>query len=295
MNRRSLLFAVLLLAIATALVAQPQVTETMQRIDRPANAPATVGDLLTMMRERESRAKVISLDWTTDSFVIPVAGNAAGGGGTYFRSDVVFNNDRLVNQRIGVGWLAQGQNNCAAPITYFTLSPDSITIADDFVGRDLNRTGLGAVLVVSVTATGSADEDGEIDGFSRIWTPQPGSSGSVSQNFAAIDVNDSIGSLPATLMGLKQSTQFRTNLGIVNLDTSAAHTWTFTSIFNGRTTTLTVPPCSMVQTTATAGSASASGNAAFTVRSDGFSFWWTGYGSSTDNVTGDGWVARAVQ
>jgi hypothetical protein len=51
----------------------------------------------------------------------------------------------------------------------------------------------------------------------------------------------------------------------------------------------------MAQTSAAAASGSASGNLAFTVQSDGFGFYWSGFGSSTDNVTGDGWVSRAIQ
>ena len=278
----------------TAVMAQVRLNDTIEAVERPAGAPGTIGELLGRMRS-EVRASVISVEWSKDSFIIPVAGNTAGGGGTYFRSDLVFNNDRLQDQRIAVGWMAQGVNNCAAPLTYFNLSANSITIADDFVGQSLGKTGLGAVLVVSVLSNGAFDEDGEIDGYSRIWTPQPGSNGTVSQNFTAIDVQDSLGSLAATLMGLKQNTQFRTNVGIVNMDDAAAHTWTFTSIFNGRTTSVTVQPCSMILTGATAGSASPSGNVAFTVQSNGSGFWWSGFGSSTDNTTGDGWVSRAIQ
>ena len=284
----------LALAICRDATAQLTVNESMEEIAPPIRAPRTVGELIEKMRG-QARASVISVDWTTDSFLIPVAGNTAGGGGTYFRSDVAFNNDRLVEQRIAVGWLAQGQNSCASPLQYFVLSPNSITIADDFVNRSLNKAGLGGVLVIAVTAAGDVDFSGQIDGYSRIWTPQPGSAGTTSQNFSAIDVKDSLGSLAATLMGLKQSSQYRTNVGVVNLDTTAAHTWTFTSIFNGRVTSVTVPACSMMLTGATAGSASASGNVAFTVRANGSGFYWSGFGSSTDNITGDGWVSRAIQ
>jgi hypothetical protein len=274
--------------------AQLQVNESLQAIPRPENAPATIGALLERLQSRAG-ASVISVEWSKDSFIIPVAGNTAGGGGTYFRSDVVFNNDRLVDQRIAVGWMRQGANSCADALLYFNLSANSITFADNFVGQSLGKNGLGGVLVLAVTATGALDDNGEIDGYSRIWTPQPGSAGTVSQNFTSIDVQDSLGSLPATLMGLKQNAQFRTNVGVVNLDTAASHSWTFTSIATGAVTSMTVPPCSMNLTGAASGSASPSGNVAFTVRSNASGFWWSGFGSSTDNVTGDGWVSRAIQ
>ncbi len=282
------------LVLTSSALGQRLIVESMAHADRPDTAPSTIGEATAQRARARVRTSVIAIDWSTDSFVIPVAGNAAGNGGTYFKSDVVFNNDRLQSQRIAIGWMAQGQNNCNAPLQYFDLPANSITIADDFVARNLQRTGLGAVLVLAVTQAGAFDDNGEVDGVSRIWTPQPGSNGSVSQNFAAISVTDSIGSLPATLMGLKQGDRFRTNVGVVNFD-SAPHNWTFTSIFNGRVTNVSVPPCSMVLTSASAGSASGAGNVAFTVKSDGFGFYWTAFGSSTDNVTGDGWVSRAIQ
>lgn len=281
-------------AMSVSVSAQLQLNEKLESAPQIAGAPATIGELVSRMRS-QVRESVISIDWATDSFIIPVAGNTPGSGGTYFKSDVVFNNDRLTDQRIAVGWFAAGQNNCASALQYFTLPANTVTVADDFVNVNLGKTGVGAVLVVGVTANGLLDDDAEIDGYSRIWTPQPGSAGTVSQNFSAIDVQDSIGSLEATLMGLKQNSQFRTNVGIVNMDNEASHSWTFTSLVNGRTTTFSVPPCSMVQTGATANSGAASGNVAFSVKSDGFGFYWSGFGSSTDNVTGDGWVSRAIQ
>ena len=282
---------------STSVFAEKQVREELRPAVRPASAPATVGELLTRLQSREPRANVIELEISTDSFIIPVAGNTAGSGGTYFRSDVMFNNDRLADQTIGIGWLAQGQNNCSAPLQYFTLDSNSVTLAEDFVNRTLGKQGLGGVLVIGVDSVGALDDDAEIDGYSRIWTPQPGSpSGTTSQNFTAISVLDSVGSIPATLMGLKQNAQFRTNIGVVNMDDTSAHTWTFRSIFTGTVTSVTVPACSMMLIGAAANSGSATtGSVAFTVKTNDSGFWWSGFGSSTDNTTGDGWVSRAIQ
>lgn len=290
-----LLLTALHVLLAPWLNAQIFYTEQLQQADRPANAPATVGEMLDLIprQSRGPRTNVISEEAAKESFVIPVAGNAAGSNGTYFRSDVVFNNDRSTTQKIAVGWMAAGRNSCSEPLVYFELSPKSVTNADDFVGSSLRKSGLGALLVVAVLSNGSVDEDGEIDGYSRIWTPQPGTPGTVSQNFTAVDVQDSIGALTATLMGLKQSSQYRTNVGVVNFD-SVVHTWTFTSLATGAKTTLTVQPCSVTQVPAISGSASG-GNVAFSVRADASGFWWSGFGSSTDNYTGDGWVSRAIQ
>jgi hypothetical protein len=281
-------------AFSLSVGAQPvQMVTQLERIERPELAPRTIEEAVA--RSRQVRAQVIAIDLHDSEFIIPIAGNAAGGNGTYFRSDVVIANYRGAAQRIGVAWLQSGQNNVGAPLVYFNLPANTIVAQDDFVGAALGKSGLGAVAVYGVTAAGLNDDDASLDGFSRIWTLQPGSAGSVSQTFDAISTTDSIGSVTAYVVGLKQSGDFRSNVGIVNLDT-AAHNWTVRSIATGASSTINVPAMSVVQTAIANGSGSgSSGQTALTLNSDGFGFWWTAYGSSTDNRTGDGWVARAKQ
>lgn len=263
------------------------------RIERPAGAPATIGEFIAQ-RRGAVRANVISVDSYEDAFLIPIAGSAAGAGNTFFKSDMAFDNGRSVAQVIGVGWLAQGVDNTHAGLAYFSLSANTTTTSDDFVATALGRSGLGAILVFAMDASHVNDSAGQLNGFSRIWTKQPGSNGTVSQSFPAVSALDSIGSLVATIIGLKQSAQYRSNVGIVNLDT-VQHTWTLRSSATGTTFTVTVPALSVVQAAVPANSSTAAGNLALTMKSDGFGFWWSAYGSSTDNTTGDGWVSRAIQ
>jgi hypothetical protein len=258
----------------------------------PPSAPRDVAELTRTLRS--PRAEVVQIEGDDEALLIPVAGNAPGGNGTFFRTDVTFSNNRSVSQSIGIGWLAQGVDNRSSGIDYFTIPANTFIAVDDFVGGTLHKTGLGAIVVIAVNASGSPDTAAQINAFSRIWTNQPGSAGTVSQTMPSVSLTDSIGSLVADLPGLKQSSQFRSNLGIVNLDT-ASHTWTARSAATGATTTLTVLPYSMVQVPIVAGSASSSGNVSLTLKSDGFGFWWSAYGTSVDNLTGDGWVSRATQ
>jgi len=263
-------------------------------IARPAGAPATIAEGVRSLRER-AVPKVIAVDLRDQAFLIPIAGNTAGSGGTYFRSDVAIGNYRSATQNLGVGWMVAGANNAQAPLSYFSIPANSVATLDDFVGKTLNKTGLGGILIFGVDSAGNNDSAASLDGFSRIWTNQPGAVGTVSQNFDAISLTDSIGSLTAYIVGLKQSGDFRANVGVVNLDT-ATHTWTARSVQTGAVTTLTVPPYSVVQTGVAAGSATPSSpNLVLTLQSDGFGFWWSAYASSTDNHTGDGWVCRAKQ
>lgn len=266
--------------------------QSLAPIERPILAPSSAEEAIAGLNG--PRAHVISCDGSNDAFLIPIAGNAAGSGGTYFRSDVTFANTRSTAQRIGVSWLAQGVDNRTAPVDYYQLPANTFVALDDFVGETLRKTGLGAVIVIAIDSSGLPDSSAQIDAISRIWTRQSGGTGTVSQTFPAISLNDSIGSLVADVMGLKQNTQFRSNIGVVNLDT-VPHTWTVRSAATGAITTVTVPPFSVVQAPLASGSALSSGNVSVTMKSDGFGFWWSAYGTSVDNITGDGWVSKAVQ
>ncbi|HSY52034.1 MAG TPA: hypothetical protein VLC46_24740 [Thermoanaerobaculia bacterium] len=237
---------------------------------------------------------MISVEAPSSSLLIPAAGNLAGGNGTYFRSDVTLANYRTSDQRVAIGWLQAGQDNTHQGVQYFTLPAQTTTAVQDFVNVSLNKTGLGAIVVIAVDSQGNTDSSGNIDGYSRIWTPQPGSAGTVSQNFTSISLQDSIGSLTAHALGLRQDSGFRVGAGVVNLDT-VQHSWTIKSIATGATTTITVPPYSVVQTTLPNGFGSPAGNVSLNFNADGSGFWWSGFASSTDNVTGDGWVSRATQ
>jgi len=296
MNKRFSLALALAVLIAFPLFARDLryvQGDTLPSIDPPAGAPLTIGELTTRMRDRV-QASVINVESSDSSFIIPIAGNAAGGNGTFFKSDASLANYRGAQQRVAIGWLQSGVDNSSAPLSYLNLPANTVVFFDDFVGTTLQKSGLGAVLVVGVDAAGNVDSSSNIDGFSRIWTPQPGSNGTVSQNFPAVSVNDSLGSLTAYVLGLKQNTQFRSNVGIVNLD-SVAHTWTVRSVINGASVSFSVPANSVVQTGIAASSALPNGGVALAISTTGSGFWWSAYGTSTDNVTGDGWVARATQ
>jgi hypothetical protein len=293
--------------MATALVLFPlfghaqilRVVEDVPRMQAPAGTPATLGEALKAFRETK-HAEVIAGEIHDDAFVIPISANAQGANGTYFRSDLTIANYRGSDQVVGIGFMAAGVDNTNAPLTYITVPANSSYVSNDFIGSTLGRTGLGAILVFGYTSStnGSVDSNAELDGFSRIWTPCPTTAcpggGFVSQTFDAVDLHDSLGSLTAYVLGLKQSSDYRTNVGVVNFD-SVQHTWTIRSAATGAVTTITVPPISVVQSGLAAGSGSPQGNVILTLNSDGSGFYWSAYGTSVDNKTGDGWVSRAKQ
>jgi hypothetical protein len=270
------------------------------RVGLTQEAPATLGDALrslppaTERASRGVRTQVIGLDSNDSAFLIPLAGNTPGLNGTYFRSDISIANYRSTAQKINVYWLSAGQNNCSAsPALVTTLNANTIYSLNDFVGSQLRMSGVGAITIFGEYSTGGADTSSKIDGSARLWTPSPGTGGNTSMSFPPVSLLDSLGSLTAYALGLRQDSGYRTNVGVVNLD-SLSHTWTVSVMGTNGSTTLmvTVPPCSMQQVAVPAGNY---GNMFLSFKSDGSGFWWSAYAASVDNATGDGWVSHAAQ
>ena len=230
--------------------------------------------------------------------VIPAAGSVAGGGGAlFFRSDVTLvNYEASAHDVVAMWWPAGSTNTLSASganATRLTLQPSTFNTYPDFVANTLKQTGLGSVVIIPVSGT-TFSFDAGIDGFSRIYTKQPGSNGTVSQEFPGVDPDNASMFNEGVSLGLRQDTDYRTNWGIVNTD-SVPHTFHITFMgenSQSATADVTVPPFGMVQQAAPAGNFGAL-NIIFSSSdvTDFASF--IAYASSTDNTTGDGWVSLA--
>jgi hypothetical protein len=230
--------------------------------------------------------------------IIPAAGSVAGAGGLFFRSDVTLVNYSTVPQQVLAGLWAQGSTNTLNPANYktLTLQPNSFVTVQDFVGTTLGLSNaLGSIVLIPYTGT-AVDPNGAIDAFSRIYTKQPGSTGSVSQPFDGVDPDFFSVQLvdEAACLGLRQDADFRTNFGIVNVE-GIDHVFNVTFIGEKQTTTttVTVKAFGMIQQAIPAGDYGAV-QVVIQLTDAGTNFVsWIGYASSTDNVTGDGWVSLA--
>ena len=288
----SLLLCSSLFAADPALKSAPMQFQRNALQELPSNGE-TVADMMRSIRlQRQQQGKigpnVISVDSEASSFLIPAAGSVGGANGTYFRSDVTLANRRSTAQIIQVGWIARGVNNASAPTQRFSINPNTTTFENDFVNRILGKSGLGSILVLAVDSAGNADSGALIDGFSRIWTPQPGSSGTVSQEFSSVDVKDSLADSYG--YGLRQDASYRTNVGLVNLyDTPQTFTINVVGFTTNTSFTQTVQPYSMEQVPLPAGNY---GDLYIRVASGPNLNWWSAYGTSVDNITGDGWVSH---
>ncbi len=231
--------------------------------------------------------------------VIPAGGSLAGGGGSlFFRSDVTLVNYSPVAQQVLAGLWAQNTTNTLNAANYktLTLQPNTFVTVQDFVATTLGLSNvLGSIVLIPYLGT-TIDPNGSIDAFSRIYTKQPGSTGSVSQPFEALDPDTQSSQFidQGVALGLRQDADFRTNFGIVNVD-SANHV--FNVKFLGEklttTTTVTVKAFGMIQQAIPDGVYGAL-QVIYTLTGAGNNgVTWLGYASSTDNVTGDGWVSVA--
>lgn len=229
---------------------------------------------------------------STRLLLFPVAGNARGANGEFFRSDVtLISNNGVDHQHLLVLWLRNGANTDDPPAIELTLEPETYYTFTDFVGLTLGIEGqLGSILVVPVDDDGDLEFNGAaLDGFSRIWTNQPGATGTVSQPFEAVDPFGFYAFATASIMGLRQDSAYRTNYGIVNID-DVEHT--FQVHFLGETAqtslTITVPAGGMIHQGIPAGTY---GPLIIEVTVDDATAPWIAYGTSQDNITGDGWVS----
>ncbi len=230
---------------------------------------------------------------STRLLLIPAAGAVRGAGGEFFRSDVTLISNRSDDvQHVVVLWLQNGVDTDDPPAIDLTLDPETYYTFPDFVGTILDRENeLGSLFIIPINDLGEVDFAGaSMDGFSRIWTNQPGSAtGTVSQPFEAVDPYSFYIFETASIMGLRHDPGYRSNYGISNVD-DVAHT--FVVRFLGDTATnertVVVPAGGMIHTGVPAGNY---GNLVIEITVDDPAAPWIAYGTSQDNTTGDGWVS----
>lgn len=271
--------------------------EVVKRLS-PSEVSRHLAELSALLEARrgELRPNAVLDDRWNWIFAIPLAGNNPGSRGTYFRSDVTFSNQHFDrSQLFAVFFLPHGMDNTAAEGFLLELDEAEIVTVRDFIGF-LGITGLGTLLVHGVDENGSIDQLAALDAYSRVWTPQadnPTATASAQFNAANVNLLADLGG--AVAIGLRNDAEFRTNVGIVNLS-SSSRTWDVTVIGEGGNFTLleiTVPPQSVRHVGV---GAIDLGNifVEFKVRGDSTGLQWLAYGTTNDNISGDGWVSLAT-
>jgi hypothetical protein len=239
----------------------------------------------------------------SDQLLIPVIINTAGQNGTFFNFDYVIVNGRPQAQDILVGILPAGVSGVGQPTFRFTLNANTIYSIPEYLGGGSGRlsyNGVGSLLVIAVMpGTTTADPSGFLVGSARIWTREPGSTGTNSFTLWSTAPGSTAGNASALSVGVRQNSDFRSNYGIVNLDPFNSHTWTVNIIGGGAPLSgmVTVLPLSMQLLAAPSTLIpSSSGYFVYTFNpSVSLSSPWSAFGVTADNVTGDAWFSPALQ
>jgi len=220
-------------------------------------------------------------------FIFPVVGSVAGGNHTYYRSETTIINNRSISQTVELFYFAQGISNCTRPSKFVTLQGNSWSAFDDILQDVFGETGLGSMIVQAVDDNGNFDQNANIDGTSRIWTPSPFSGGTLSQTFPAASFDQNNGTFPLSAYGLRDGNGFHTNMGVLNY---AGQPRSFSVLINGvdgqNTFDFNVTSCSFEQFRIPDGNY---GIFQLQVTAHDSLGQWYGYGSSVDEVTANNW------
>jgi hypothetical protein len=251
------------------------------------------------MAEREVRFRIrtdaIQAETTNEWIYLPSAGSVQGGFGTYYRSDVTIANYRSVTQLVRARWIPAGGSGLTTEEKTFTIPSRGYITYEDFVKEYMGFEGLGSLEFTARTSGGEIDRNAEIDIYSRIWTRQPNTNlGTVSQNFDGVSFDHTVNAGRLQAIGLKQNLSYRTNYGILNLDPESAQTFIVrVEEQRGETVEIpvTVPAYSMLHQSVPT---DIRGDLRITfLAPEGHSSRWAAYATTSDNGTGDGWVAVA--
>jgi hypothetical protein len=256
---------------------------------------ATATELVERLQTQQLARKALLVDGTSSSIAFAAAGHILGANNqVLWRSDVQLANYRSVAQKVAVAFLSAGVPNGTKIPQILTIPAMTVVFYRDFVGSQLNETGLGSILAIGVLSDNATpDSSASIDGGSRIYTTN-GGGGSLNQFFPAVPpFNDIPGGGRGVSMGLRQDGVFRTNVGIANFDTAVAHTFSVRIVGNGtaNTSSVTVPPLSMMQVPAPAGNF---GDVFVQFDGPAGNYWWSAYGATVDGATSDGWSVHAA-
>ena len=263
--------------------------ESSLGIQRGSVAPPAIGgrSLERAIEDRHGlRPKALILDAASPDLLFPVLGKIPG-----WQSDVMLINHRSVAQDLLIYFMEQGKNNGSATARTYTLPANFMVYWHDFFGTALSiPNGLGSIMIVGVNSAGDPDDDARIDGSARLFQTSA-AGGTLSQMFPAVPLQDAPAGARTTALGLRSDSKFRTNAGVVNFD-SVARTFTVSivasSVFSF---TINVPPYSMMQVRIPNDGSYGDIALQFTTNS---ATWWSSYGASVDNISGDSWSAHGA-
>jgi hypothetical protein len=296
--KRSLFLAALALVISALATA-----EGLPRAEGPT---PTLGELMSHRPATLSTEGII-----TDSgygfapqLLVSVVIRAPGKNGTFYLTDYFLVNGRGSAQDVLIGFMPSGVSGVNQPTYRYQLAANTTYSITDFLGSgsgDLNISGVGSLLITAVLqGSSNFDSNGQLYGSARIWTQEPGSSGTNSFTEWAVEPGVIHGPGQVAVIGARQNSGFRANYILVNLDILNARTWTISFITTSggtATATTTIPPLSMGEV-AVPSSVDGGSNGYLLlhfVPTLTTNFSWYAAATSADQITGDAWLSVGVQ
>lgn len=239
----------------------------------------------------------------SNRLVVPAAGDLPGASGTHFRSDISISNLRNQLQLIRLTWLPRKGSGTPVFSRTISIPAHGVIASDNFVAEYLGEHGLGSIVIDAIGSDvpPTVDAAGRLYATSRIWTPQPGAEGTVSQSLP-VQPLEQIVHEHIRFTGHRVSPQFRTNLGIVNLLDDVAQRYRVT--ISGSVQTLDpvvlfvdVPPQSIEQLPIDwpEDPKLVVDVEVLPQTGGGVGTLWTAYLSTVDNLTGDSWSTLGVE
>jgi hypothetical protein len=277
-----------LMTICAVLCASPLLAAASLRYAKPTTIRDGPSLIASRLAENHRRPRAdVAIETSSSIFIFPVVGSLAGGNNTYYRSEATLVNNRFTSQTVEMFYFAQGIANCTRPSRLVTLAANSWTAYDDILQQVFGANGIGSLIVQAVDSNGNYDPNGDIDGTSRIWTPSPFSSGTLSQTFGAASFDQSNGVTPLSAYGLRDGGGYHTNMGVLNYSVQPR---TFTAVINGingeSSFDFNVDSCSFEQFRIPDGNYDI---LQLQVTAHDSLGQWYGYGSSVDEVTANNW------
>ena len=298
--KRSLFLATLILALVAPILAAADVLEK-------AEGPTpTLGELMSHRPAALStEGSIVGSGYGFASqLLVAVVIRAQGKNQTFFMTDYFLTNGRGATQEVLIGFMPSGVTGVNQPTFRYQLAANTTYSIPDFLGSgqgDLNVSGVGSLLITAVLPGSSTmDTIGQLYGAARIWTQEPGSSGTNSFTEWAVEPGVIHGDSTVAVVGARQNSGFRANYGLVNLDVLNARTWTVTILTttgSTATATATIPPLSMGQL-AVPSTVDGGSNGYLLLHFTPnltTNFPWYAFATSADQITGDAWYSVGVQ
>ncbi|HET7435671.1 MAG TPA: hypothetical protein VFN10_13260 [Thermoanaerobaculia bacterium] len=238
---------------------------------------------------------LVTLETSASEILIPVAGSAAGQNGTFFRSDINIVNFSDTDQIVRLYWLPQGASGATVAPRDLPIAARSGYSSEDFVTNIMQQSGIGAILIRAITPTGAFDPNGKLYATARIWTPQPGTTGNVSQSFFTIDTLSQAASSRRWIFGVRRDARYRMNAGVANAS-DLTQRYRVSVIAGGQiveSTEIELLPMSMQQVAMPGTTGGALQLVVENITNGTRSLAWQSWASSIDNVTGDAWSMMA--